>query len=83
MNADAILRYELHLESGDWAQYLRAPQLVEAALAGADVVPAMPEGSLKKAILSTRFAGQKVETRRHVRRRPTGRNLFTRRYDLP
>ena len=53
MSADAILKYELHLESGDWAQYLRAPKLVEAALEGADVAPAIPKGSLKKAILST------------------------------
>ena len=59
MSADAILRYELHLKSGDWAQYLRAPKLVEAALSGADVVPAMPEGSLKKAILSTASLARK------------------------
>lgn len=59
MSADAILKYELHLESGDWAQYLRAPKLVETALLGVDVVPAVPEGSLKKAILSTTSLARK------------------------
>lgn len=59
MSADAILKYELHLESGDWAQYLRAPKLVETALLGVDVVPAMPEGSLEKAILSTSSLARK------------------------
>ena len=53
MSVDVILMYELHLKSGDWAQYLRAPKLVERALSGADIVPAVPEGSLKEAILST------------------------------
>lgn len=59
MSADAILRYELHLKSGDWAQYLRAPKLVERALSGADVVPAVPEGSLENAILSTASLARK------------------------
>ena len=59
MSADAILKYELHLKSGDWAQYLRAPKLVAAALEGADVVPAMPAGSLEEAILSTASLARK------------------------
>lgn len=59
MSADAILQYELHLESGDWAQYLRAPKLVETALEGVNVIPAMPKDSLKKAILSTASLARK------------------------
>ena len=59
MSADAILKYELHLESGDWAQYLRAPKLVETALLGVDVVPVMPKGSLMQAILSTTSLARK------------------------
>ena len=59
MSADAILRYELHLRSGDWAQYIRAPKLVEAALLGADVVPTVPKGNLKNAILSTASLARK------------------------
>ena len=59
MSADAILRYELHLESGDWAQYLRAPKLVKDALKDENVVPTVPKGNLKEEILATASLARK------------------------
>ena len=53
MGAETILRYKLHLKSGDWAQYLRAPKLVETALCDVDVIPAKPKCSIENAIMST------------------------------